>query len=197
MPPAAAGVVGLLAAKKARDRMKDASAPPDPGYVAMPMGSGIPESGSPDEMQAAIAADLYRTTSPLRQGLIDRSSQFLAGGLDSSPTMQAYKSGIEQQYGGARENIIGATPSGGALTAALANLESARAHDLAQARGAVEQSELGLANMLATGATGQSLQAYGSASAVQAQRDAANKAREAAMMQSLGMGIGGWLGGKN
>jgi hypothetical protein len=158
--------------------------------------SGIPQSGSYEDIQAAIARDLYAATDPVRQALIGRASDYMAGGVDSSPLYGAYKSDLETQYGRARDAIIGATPSGGALTSALTNLESARARDLAQARGQIDENELMRAINLATGTTNQTMQGLGYASGVQAQRQAAEASRDAAMMQSLGTGLGAYFGSK-
>lgn len=185
MPPAAiagASLVSTLASKK-----KSSS--------SLPVGTPAAY-----DVQADLAKQLFDQTSPIRQGLIDRSSAFLNGGLDASPQFSALKANIEPQYNIARDNIIGDTPSGGALTSALTNLEAARAHDLTQGASDVYNSELARAMNLATGGTGESLSALGNAGSIQAQLAAAEAARKAqqnsAALGAIGTGVGGWLGSK-
>src|SRR3990167_7833828 len=79
--------------------------------------------GNPSaDLLARLSQDYYNQTQPLRTSMIDRSQSFLSGGLDvtQSPMYGALKSGIEGQFGTARNNILSSLPQGGALLEALA-----------------------------------------------------------------------------
>ena len=149
-------------------------------------------------LQAQLAEQLFEQTDPLRQNLIGRSQNFLAGDLDvtQSPIYGALKSGVEDQYSVARDSVIGNTPTGGGLTAALAWLEGNRADALARGTGQIAESELGRALTLGTGTTGQSLGALGNSGALQAMNLQGAQNREAAIFSALGSGAGAYLGGK-
>ncbi len=145
--------------------------------------------------QAEIAQQLFTQTDPLRRGMIDRSQQFLTNGVDNSPTFSAYKAAAEPQYASARESIIADTPMGGGLTAALAELQTGKARDLTEARGAIHESELARALTLGTGTVGTSMAGFGNSAAIQAQRAQAKAERDTGVYMALGEATGALLGG--
>lgn len=184
MPPAAiigAKVAGgLLAAKAAKKSLGGGSA------------------GSPAaDLQAQIAEQLFQQTDPLRTSLIDRSQSYLTNGVDSSPQFSAFKASAEPQFATAKNNVIANTPAGGALVSALTQLEADRARTLTQARGAIDESELARAMTLATGTTGTSVGALGTAASIQAAQAQAEADREAGILGALGTGAGAYLGSKD
>lgn len=146
--------------------------------------------------QARIAEQLFTQTDPIRRKLIDRSQVYLSGGIDESPAFQSYRAQSDPFYSRAQENIIQSTPEGGGLTEALSNLEADRARGLATARGSIDEQERNLAVLLGTGTLPQTMQGLGSAAAVQGQNLASAQAREGAIFNAVGEGVGGWLGGK-
>lgn len=183
MPPAvpiAAKIgIGLIGAKAARDSIRTQ-----------------PTSSPSSDLQAELAARLFEQTDPIRQGLVDRSTAFLEGGLGSSPTYQGYRADLENQYTGARERIIGSLPKGGGLTSALAELEASRARDLTQGGAAINEAELGRALQLGTGTTFPALSSLGQSGSVEAMLAQADAARQASVLGALGTGVGAYLGSK-
>jgi hypothetical protein len=137
-------------------------------------------------------------SNPLRQQLIDRSGAFMGGNLDvtQSPMYGALKSQTESQYQNARNNVIADTPTGGALTAALTQLNGNRANMLAQGTGVIADSELARAMTLATGQTGQAMSGLSSAANTQAMVAQSEAEREAGMLGALGAGAGAYFGSK-
>lgn len=83
----------------------------------------------------------------LRQGLRDQASQLqsaFAGGTYDPTQSYMWGSGrnmLEDQYANAKENIMGSTPSGGALTAALADTEMGRAKGLTDLASTIAQND--------------------------------------------------------
>lgn len=139
-----------------------------------------------------IALDLYNQSSPVRQGLLDRSNAFLAGNLDvtASPLFGSVKDAIQSQFARAKENVLANTASGGALTSALSDLESNKASSMASAMGGLASDELSRAYGLATGGAQMSQSGLASAGGIQSQL-AANQAQvQAAGKQAAGEGIG-------
>lgn len=146
--------------------------------------------------QARIAEQLFTQTDPIRRKLIDRSQVYLSGGIDESPTFQAYRAESDPFYARAKENIIQSTPEGGGLTQALTNLEMDRARGLTTARGGIDEQERNLAVLLGTGTLPQTMQGLGAASAAQAQNLLAAQQREGQIAAAIGEGVGTMAGGK-
>lgn len=159
---------------------------------------GDSSSGNAASIQADIAQRLLQQTDPLRSALIDRSMQFVGGNMDvsASPVFRAIKGQTESQYANARNNIIGDTPVGGPLIAALTDLEGKRANALGQGAGAVADSEITRALGLATGQTGQAVSGLGQAANLQAMIAQSEADREAGMLGALGAGAGAYFGSK-
>src|SRR5690606_1501115 len=166
--------------------------------LAKKLSKPVAGSNAAADAQAMIAQQLFEETSPVRTSLIDASTDFLEGGGPglSSPIFGALRSNIEDQFGVARDQIIADTPQGGALIAALAELDANRANALTQARGQATESELARAMTLATGSTGQAVSGLGQAGAIQAQIAQANADRQAGLFGALGTGLGAYLGSK-
>src|SRR3990167_4971453 len=158
---------------------------------------GGDDGGSAGSIQEQLAAALAEQTDPLRRMLLGRSERVVGGDLGASPVFSAMKNQAEGQYNVAKSNIIGSTPAGGALTAALAGLEGDRADTLTQGAGAVYDTEIARALGLATGQTGQAMTGLSSAASLQAAQAQAEADREGAMLGALGTGVGAWLGSKD
>jgi len=93
------------------------------------------QSNPYSEAAAQLAQEYWSETDPLRQSLFSQYSDFLGGKPVSemaayAPTYAAAKTGLEDQYALAKQNVMGSTPAGGALTSALANVEAGRASDV-------------------------------------------------------------------
>ncbi len=155
-------------------------------------------AGQAAQAQTALAQELIGETRPLRQGLISDAFGFLEGGRDVTglPEFAAAKGANEAQFSRARDNIIGSTPTGGALTSALGNLEGQRASNQVAFTGDIAGNEVNRALQLATFGAAAGTQGLGSAGFVQAQRAGAQGAQNAAKSQGLGQALGGLLGGK-
>ena len=140
-----------------------------------------------------MSQEIYGQTAPLRAGIIDRGNAFLQGNLDvtGTPMFQALRSGADQQYSRARENILANTPTGGALSDALAQNELAKARTLTQGAGGIAQDEYNKVYGLATGAPGAALSGLGSAGQAQAQQAAARAQERSAVINSKGQAWGG------
>lgn len=161
-------------------------------------GGGGSGAGDAARMQAELAQRLVSQTDPLREALLQRSQGFLDGGSDvtSTPMFQAFKGVTESQFQNARNNVIGATPTGGPLVQALTNLEGNRAMALGQGAGALEEAEIARAMSLATGTTGQAMSGLGQAGSIQAMLAQSNADRDAGLYGALGTGLGAWMGSK-
>ncbi len=155
-------------------------------------------AGQAAQAQTALAQELIGETRPLRKGLISDAFGFLEGGRDVTglPEFAAAKSANEGQFNVARDNIIGNTPEGGALTAALGNLEGARASNQVAFTGDIAGNEIQRALQLATFGAATGSQGLGTAGFVQGQRAGAEGAANAGKSQGLGQAVGGFLGGK-
>ena len=155
-------------------------------------------AGQAAQAQTALAQELIGETRPLRQNLISDAFGFLSGDRDVTglPEFAAAKGANEAQFGRARENIIGSTPTGGALTSALGNLEGQRASNQVAFTGDIAGNEINRALQLATFGAAQGSRGLGSAGFIQAQRAGAEGAQNAAKSQGLGQALGGLLGGK-
>lgn len=145
--------------------------------------------------------EYIQQTAPLRQNLADRSNAFLTGGLDvtQSPMYAALKGATEQQYTLAKNNIIGRTPVGGALTSALADADLQKANLMTQGIGSLAQDELGRASSLATGGLQLGGQGLSQSGAIQAELAKARAQERSAVISGKGQawgGAGSAMGGK-
>ena len=112
------------------------------------------------------------------------------------PQYAALKNATEAQYGRARDATIGTTPSGGALSSALANLEGQRANTLVQGTGDIANQEMARAFALATGTTPVALSGLGSAAGSLSNLGAAQAQQQASALQGIGAGVGSQIAGK-
>ena len=160
--------------------------------------SGQKAAGRAAQAQTDIAQQLLGEAAPVRQGLLSRSEDFLGGGMNvtDSPSFLAFKDATGDQFSRARDNVIAATPAGGALTEALTGLEGQKASALTQGAGSIYESELGRALQLGTGITGMGQQGMASAAQTQAARAAAEAQQNAGKAGAIGAGLGGLMGGK-
>lgn len=116
--------------------------------------------------------------------------------VTSSPQYASLKDAIDRQFSMARSNILATTPSGGALTRSLSNLEGTRAGSMAAGYGGLADQEMSRAFALGTGQTPVALGGIGSAAGIQGQLAAAQAAQQGQAMQGLGYGIGNAMGRK-
>ena len=149
-------------------------------------------AGQAQREQSELAKQLFRQSDPLRKELFSQSEDFLGGGFDvsGSPVFGAGKQTIEDQFGRAREGVIAGTPEGGQLTAALAELEGARAGSLTQFTGGLAESEQNRALQLASGGTAQGASILGSAGALAQSRALAEAEQNAAKASGTGEAAG-------
>lgn len=159
-------------------------------------GGGKPDT-SAQNAQAALAQEMFKQISPLRESLIGRSQSFLEGGLNpaASPLFAPTKASFDQQFKRAKENLIAGTPSGGAMTSALGNMEGQKATGLAAALGGISGQELQNALGLVGAQTSTAGNMLGSAAASQAAQAQAYASQKGSKGQALGMLGGGALGG--
>ena len=151
----------------------------------------VGESQGANEL-AGMAKKLFAETDPLRQSLIQRSSDFLStGDVTQNPAYGALKQGAEQQFGRARQNILANTPTGGALDAALAGNEYAKASQLTQGMGGLYNQEMARAMQLGAGTPlTAAFGGLGTAGSIQAQMAAAQAQADAAAKSGKGQGAG-------
>lgn len=149
---------------------------------------GVNASNAGADALSQIASSLYSQTAPNRKLILDRQNQFLKGNLDvtNTPMFGALKNATDQQFGRAEENILANTAGGGALTAALAGNEYAKANTLTQGIGNIAQDEYNKAFGFATGAPGQAMQGLGSAASAQASQAYAQAQDNASRMKKFG-----------
>lgn len=145
-------------------------------------------AGQAAQEQTRLARELVGETSPLRRTLINDALGFATGGRDVSnlPEFAAAKSAGEAQFSRARDAIIANTPEGGALSQALAELESNRARGFTELSGALSENEVNRGVQLATFGAAQGSQGLGSAAFTQAQRASAEAQQNAAKGQATG-----------
>lgn len=168
-------------------------------------------SASPyEESLAKMAEELYSQTSGMRGNLIGELEQVSSGQYDPtksamfSPMFAQAKQGVESQYGLAKENILANTARGGAQTGSLANLEMSRAGQASELPAMISQNILsdmmGKTYGVAFGTPQQSMSGLGTVASTfgqkQSQAMASDSAENAAKYQAIGLGAGGFLGGK-
>lgn len=126
-------------------------------------GGGGSEAESLASLQGDIAKQLFTETTPLRGQSLAQLFQYLQTGVLPPALLQgldkAYatgRTGLEDQYSVARENILGRVPSrGGQLNSQLADLEAQRANSVGRlGSDLLTQYELPLRNTLFASATG-------------------------------------------
>jgi hypothetical protein len=144
------------------------------------------------QAQTDLANRLVLQSDPLRQQLFNQSQNFLGGDFDvtGTPQFAAGKDIQEQQFGRARDSIIGATPEGGALTSALTDLEAARASGLTQFTGGLAEAEQNRALQLGTFGAAQGAAGLQGAASTQAQLAAAEASANAGKAGGLGAAAG-------
>lgn len=150
------------------------------------------------ELQAQLAQQLFSQTDPLRRSLIDRSTEFMGGGLDvrDTPAYEALKYSADANFNQAKDNAIARLAPGGGLTDALVDLESNRAGMLTQGAGQLYGDELSRAIALGSGITDQSLNSLGQAGGVQASLANAQAQQNAGKAGGLGQAAGAAVGSK-
>ena len=101
---------------------------------------------------AAIAQQMFKESTPIREPLFADLTDFLGGGFDigESPMWSPGKAAIEDQYQIARENILANLPVGGQLNEQLANLDIGRASSLTDLIGQIQQDMYNKAYGVAT-----------------------------------------------
>ena len=156
------------------------------------MGGKSQQDNEAGEALADIALKQYQETQPLRSPLISRGTRFLRGNLDvaQSPMWGAARTGIDQSYSNAREDLFSTIPRGGALYGQLGDLSTDKARSMATARGQIAEGELNRALQLGTWGAAQGTSGLSAASAAQAQQIAAQNAAKGAKGQGLGQ-LGG------
>jgi len=92
---------------------------------------------------AEMSQQYFDETAPARTELIGRGTRFSKGDLDytQSPMYGPGKGAIEDQYEVARQNIIAETPSGGAMSSNMANLEQQRARGMSDLASRISQDD--------------------------------------------------------
>ena len=163
------------------------------------MGDGGKDgSNKASKTASKMAKDYYDQTDPMRQSLIGNFEDFLGGGYDVSqnPVWGAGRNVLENQYNVAKENVIGQTPKGGALTEQLAGVEEARAGSLGELGANVAQDEYNKLYGMATGAPGQAMGTMSHLAGTQAMANAQQTAGKYGALGDMGQGAGMYLGSK-
>jgi len=173
-------------------------------------GSSKTTKASPYESAIAnIANTLFAESSPLRKNLTSQYEAFASGNYNPEelagykPLYATARSGPEDQYSLAKENTIGSTPSGGALTGALSNLENNRAQSVgslpAQISGGLIQNLMDKAYGVAYQTPQTALSGLGAANSGYSTRQNSanimNTQAESALGQGVGQLMGQFLGG--
>ena len=149
------------------------------------------------DIQGQLAEKLFNQTDPLRQMLLNRSTNFLSSGDPrETPIYKNLQLTAGQGFNRAKDNTIARFAPGGALMEALTGLEGDRAQFLSQGASDIYSSEIDRALALGTGVTGQSLNALGQAGQLQAARAQANADRDAGKAGGIGAGLGALMGSK-
>lgn len=162
------------------------------------------EEPSSSKAAARISQQLYKDTKPLRQDWLSELGGVMSGSYDPTqspmfaPIYSNARTGIEDQYGVAKENILSFMPRGGAQGTALANTEMERAKTLGAVPGMISKDLVSDMINKSYGAAWQTPQmslsglgtaAYGQGMAMQAQA-----AENAAKYESIGSLFGNMMG---
>ena len=156
-------------------------------------------NSNPYQAQASnIYNQLYQETSPIRQQLIGRGTNFLQGGYDytQSPAWQPTKLAAERNYQTAQKDMMSNLPRGGGLQEALAKNITGRADTLTNAAGQIGMDEYNKVYGLGTGGGYQSAAGLTGLAGQQAAMNAQQNAAKSGAMGDLGMGAGMILAGK-
>jgi hypothetical protein len=154
---------------------------------------------NPYQAQASnIYNQLYQETSPIRQQLINRGTQFLQGGYDytQSPAWQPTKLAAERNYERARGDILSNLPRGGGLQEALARNIQGRADTLTNAAGQIGMDEYNKVFGLGTGGGYQSAMGLTGLAGQQAATNAQQNAAKTQSYTDIGIGVGSILADK-
>ena len=118
--------------------------------------SGIPSASN---QQANISNALWQSTQPVRSNLLDTMTDATSGNFNLSdyPAFAPLKLNAENQYGQAKDNIMGMVPQGGQLYDALAQNENARAGALTNMGGSIFEQIMNNAQQAAFQTPGTSL----------------------------------------
>jgi len=156
------------------------------------------EEPKSSKIASQIAQQLFTESTPIRTGIIDQLTNFTGGNFDigTSPMWAGGKNAIENQYGVARENIIGNTATGGAMYQGLNDLEATRAGSFTDLISNIQNDMFNKSYGIATNTPQTSMQgllgsANASTNAMQAQAQA--DAGKSQMMGGLGQGLGMFL----
>lgn len=139
------------------------------GFFGIPSTEEMGAARGAQAGQAGSAMDLFnqmisqgqtygQQTAPIQQGTMQRYQDILSGNYDptASPAYGPMRRGVEQAYGGAKENILANLPGGGLQQEALGSLEEQRAGGLSDIMSKILTQELQGAYGVGTGALGQS-----------------------------------------
>jgi len=146
--------------------------------------------------QEKLANRLVKQSDPLRESLFYQSDRFLRGDQDVTglPQYRAAAGMADAQYKRAQDNIIGSTPEGGGLMAALAGLEQNRADTLTGLVSDIGGQQMGRAARLATWGAATGSGGYGAAGGLQAQLAQARAQENAGKAQGMGSAAGAAAG---
>lgn len=170
-------------------------------------GGGKTQPSVYEQALARIANEMYDTTKGIRQTSLDQLSGVLGGNYNVqklpgyAPLYSTLRSGMEDQYNVAKENVTNSLPRGGALTSALSDLEGNRANQVgslsAQISGPIIQDMMNKAYGTAWQTPAQATQGLGAASSSFANRYASDNALQGSNngilsggMSGIGQGIG-------
>lgn len=160
---------------------------------------GKSDSNPYQGQSANILNQLYQETTPIRQNLISRGTNFLSpqGGYDytQSPAWGPAKLAAERNYQTARNDILGNLPRGGALQDALAQNTMAKADTLTRAAGQIGLDELNRVTGMAGGGY-QSATGLSGLASQQAATNAQQNAAKSGAMGDIGLGAGMILASK-
>jgi hypothetical protein len=176
----------------------------DPAGVFRTDGGGLhdpfglnPADPVPDPnaaMLAELSRRMFEESDPLRVSMFGRSNALAANGFDmtGSPAFAGLRSSVDSQFNKAKNNTMANVASGGSLIDALTNLESGRAHSMAQGMSNLSENEINRAISLVTGGANPSaaLGGLGQAASLQSQQIMAQQAQQAQAKQGAGAGMG-------
>ena len=85
----------------------------------------------------------WNQTAGLRNGLVDRLTQFMQGGFDPTASSQyaAGKQGVDNQYNIAKDEIFSTMAPGGGLQEMMANLSTSKSQNMVQLIAQIVQDE--------------------------------------------------------
>lgn len=150
------------------------------------------DTSTPSGNQLAdLSNQLITESSPLRKKMIEQAMFNLDSG--EGPAFTAQRNMIERQFSNARNNVIANTPEGGALPAALANLDVSRIQSLSDAYAGVNEANQNRALQLSLGQIGTATSGLSSAASSEAAQAQANAAEKAGLGQAAGKGAAAYF----